>query len=374
MLFAMNTDRLLEIFYKLVSISAVSREERPVADFIRTFLSANGIDAHEDGAGKKVGGNTGNLIAAVKGNLDLPAIGFTAHMDTVKPTKGIKPCLKDGKITSDGTTILGADNRAGIAIILFTIEQLRESGTEHRPFEVIFSIGEETGLFGALHLDKDLINSKDLYILDSSADPGGFVSEAPHALEFQAEIVGKSSHAAVQPDEGINAIAMAGELVGSVPLGQVDEQTTINFGTIHGGEANNVIPPLVQLTGEIRSFDKTRIDRYYQDLLDNAAAIAGKFEGECRISSHEAFPGFNLDLDSVAVQRLGWAMKELNMPFKPLRYHGGSDANILNGRGFTAIDLGIGAKNPHSTSEYIMLSDMQRMVHLVNHLVTKSEE
>lgn len=369
----MNSNRLVEIFYNLVSINAVSRQERPVADFIRTTLAKLGAEISEDCAGQEVGGNSGNLIANIEGSLPLPPIGFTAHMDTVKPTEGIKPCLQEGKITSDGTTILGADNRAGIAIILFTIEQLKQNGVAHRPFEAIFTIGEETGLFGALHLDKTRVRSKELYILDSSADPGGFVFEAPKALEFHVEMIGKSSHAAVQPDQGISAISMAAEMIGSIPTGQVDDHSTINFGTIHGGEANNVIPPLVELTGEIRSFDNQRIEGYYRKLNEKGETIAKKYEGKCRISSNQAFPGFHLDLESTAVKRLKSSMEAVNLTYEPLRYHGGSDANVLNERGFTAIDLGIGAKNPHSNNEYILLTDMEHMVHMVHHMLTQSK-
>jgi tripeptide aminopeptidase len=368
----MNSERLLEIFYKLVRINAVSRQERPVADFIRTCLSTMDIPVIEDRAGEKVAGNSGNIIASISGDIPLEPIGFTAHMDTVKPTNDIKPCLKNGTISSDGTTILGADNRAGIAIILYAIEKLKHNAAAHRPFEVIFTIGEETGLYGAFHLDTKCIESRDLYIFDSSSDPGGFVVEAPHALEFHVTMSGKSSHAAVQPHKGISAISMAGALVDSISQGQVDEHTTINFGTIHGGEANNVVPPRVDITGEIRSFDRGQIDYYFDNLVKTGKAIGKKYGGECHIKSEEAFPGFHLDLNSKAIKRIQTAMQALDMPFKPLRYHGGSDANVLNERGFTAIDLGIGAKNPHSNNEYILLSDMEQMVDLMYHLVTRS--
>lgn len=364
-----STDRLVRIFFDLISISAVAKQEKPVAEYIRSFLSEADIDVQEDHSGNIVGGDTGNLIARVYHRETEPIpLAFLSHMDTVKPTQGIKPKLLDGRITTDGNTILGADNRAGIAIILYTIEYLKKNKIPHRAFEVVFTIGEETGLYGSTNIDLDLLESRVAYILDSSASPGYFVYAAPSALDIRVSLIGKASHAGVQPEEGINAISMAGNLIHHFPVGRVDEETTINFGLIQGGEATNVVPPHVTLTGEIRSFNKQRIGEYQILLQTHLNNIKKMFGGDFHFHAEEAFPGFSLDLQSHPIQYLSQAYKNIGIEPKPIPYHGGSDANVLNNRGITAIDLGIGAKNPHSNSEYIMVKDMELIVRLLHQL------
>ena len=369
-----NSKRLTEIFLDLISISAVSKEEKPVAGYIKNFLAELGINSIEDNAGKIVGGNTGNIIAKLNGSAGTEPIAFAAHMDTVKPTAGINPHIEDGRIVSDGSTILGADNRAGIAIILYTIETIVKEALPAAGFEAVFTIGEETGLFGSTNLDKSKVSSKTAYILDSSSDPGCYVFSAPGALEFDINLYGKSSHAAVHPEDGINALSMAAELINNFPLGQVDENTTINFGRINGGEANNVIPPQVDISGEIRSFSDADIQKHSRNLRDILDQISKKFGGRYEYRSKLSFPGFILDLNSGPVRRLNDCLSECGLTPKPIKYLGGSDANILNGRGMTAVNLGIGAKNPHSTDEYILIKDLEKMADVVLNLIKIGEE
>ncbi len=366
-----NHQRLIDIFLELVSISAVAKQEKPVADYIRKFLDNKGISSTEDRTGRIIQGTTGNIIAKIYNNGKKAPITFSlvSHMDTVKPTTGIKPVVMDGRISSDGNTILGADNRAGIALILFLIENLQKNGQSHLPFEIIFTVGEETGLYGSTNLDMNLVESRTAYILDSSADPGFFVYAAPGASDFSINFIGKGSHAAVNPDLGINALSMAAKLITLFQVGKVDEDTTINFGRISGGEANNVVPPRVNLTGEIRSFDPAKIEKYSQDLSDHLDRIVSEFSGKYEFSVEQAFPGFVLDKESEAIRRLNTCLKKTGLTPSPIRYHGGSDANMLNNKGMTAIDLGIGAKNPHSTEEYILIKDLMAIESLVHHLV-----
>jgi tripeptide aminopeptidase len=370
-----NQDRLIQIFFELVSINAVSKQEKPVADYIRTFLKKYNIPVIEDQAGQIVGGTSGNLIAKIHPNAKAAPSQFclAAHMDTVKPTTGIKPQIKNEKIYSDGQTILGADNRAGIALILYLVESLKQLKA-HVSFEVVFTIGEETGLYGSTHLDINQLESRIVYILDSSADPGSYVYAAPTAIDFTIDFVGKASHAAVNPQAGINAISMAAHLIQNFAIGKVNNETTINFGKINGGEANNVIPAKVILTGEIRSFLSEHIENYFQRLIKQLRDTEKIFAGQCHIQREESFPGFILDQESKAVRRLISCFQAIGLESKPLRYHGGSDANILNNRGLIAIDLGIGAKNPHANDEYIKIEDLLTILRFLHQLVSSGDE
>ncbi|GAB4168546.1 MAG: M20/M25/M40 family metallo-hydrolase [Calditrichia bacterium] len=360
----LSTQRLSEIFLDLVRIEAISKQEKPVADYIRAFLYRLGIETIEDNAGIEVGGNTGNIIAKVNSSFSRNSftVAFAAHMDTVKSTAGIKPSLENGIIKTDGSTILGADNRAGIAMILYVVEYLKTNNLQFTPFEVIFTIGEETGLYGSTHLNKQLVDAEVLYILDSSSDPGYYVISAPEATDFTLKFIGKASHAAVNPEDGINAIKMASRFIEQFTCGRIDNDTTINIGLISGGEATNVIPPVATIHGEIRGFAPRKIQQYIDQIHRFAATIEHDFNGQVQVQTETAFPGFNLQQDHPAIKLLELAMDKNGLQPKPIRYYGGSDANIFNNRGFFAIDLGIGAKNPHSVNEYISLHDMELVV------------
>ncbi|UCF63056.1 MAG: M20/M25/M40 family metallo-hydrolase [bacterium] len=368
---APDEDRLIQIFFDLVAINAISKQEKPVADYIRKFLGYLDIEATEDQTGEKINGTTGNIIAKITqgGQTNIPGFSFAAHMDTVKATQGIQPQIKHGTIYSDGNTILGADNRAGIAMILYLVENLKKNNLAHLPFEIIFTVGEETGLYGSTNLNLNLVQSRLAYILDSSADPGYFVYSAPWAMDFEIEFLGKASHAAVNPEKGINALSMAGDLIQNFKVGKIDSHTTINFGKISGGEASNVIPSRIILSGEIRSFYQKNIDKYHAELVTQLQRIQTKFNGKYNLRSESAFPGFVLDRESEAIQRLSECMKSVGLDPHPIRYHGGSDANVLNNRGIVAIDLGIGAKNPHGFDEHIKIQDMIDIVRLIHQLV-----
>jgi tripeptide aminopeptidase len=344
-----------------VKINAVSKQEKPVAEFIAHFLQRLGVGIIEDCAGTIVGGNTGNIIAPVPGASDRQPIALLSHMDTVKPTTGIAPRINGERITSDGNTILGADNRAGIAILLYCIEYILEHELPHIPFEAVFTIGEETGFYGSSNLDLGKIRARQAFVFDSSAAPGSFVYSAPGAVGYNIDLLGRASHAAVNPAAGINAIAMAADLIHNFPIGQVDDRTTINFGTICGGEANNIVPPEVRLSIEIRSFDPDNISHYSQMLNTNLEEITKRYQGKYRQKEELSFPGFSLDLNHATIQRTGEIFSKLGLTPEPMRYHGGSDANILNNRGIHAINLGIGARNPHSVNEYIEIRDLIMM-------------
>ena len=368
-----DTQRLVEIFTDLVRIDAVSKAEKPVADYLRVFFQKLNLAVIEDEAGRLVGGNSGNIIVPLANGADGPsAFAFCAHMDTVKSTQKLKPMVTADRISSDGNTILGADNRAGIAIILYIAEYLVSRKLPHQPFEAVFTIGEETGLYGSSNLQLEKLNAKTAYILDSSADPGFFVYAAPGAVDFEIIFQGKGSHAAVMPEEGINALSMASALIDAFPVGKVDEDTTINFGKIRGGEANNVVPPEIRLTGEIRSFHEKNIQYYREKLVAVSKTVTDKFGGKIVFHWEDAFPGFVLDRNETAIRYLENSMRGVGLTPKAIRYYGGSDANILNNRGVMAIDLGIGAKNPHSNSEYILIRDLAKMAELVFRLVAKN--
>ncbi len=195
-----------------------------------------GLEVYMDDAGEKVGSNSGNLIGKLRGNTDGETILFSAHMDTVSPGIGIKPIIKDGVIYSDGTTILGGDDKAGIAAILEAIEIIVENNIPHGDIEVVFSIFEEGGLFGAKNLDYTKLNAKVGFVLDSGGEPGQIIVQGPAQNKINAKFIGKEAHAGVAPENGISAIQIAAEAISNMKLLRIDEETTANIGYILVGQ------------------------------------------------------------------------------------------------------------------------------------------
>ncbi len=366
----MKQNDVLDLFLELIRIDAVSLQERPVADYIKQRLAARGIAVHEDDAAQKLNGTCGNLIVR------LPGTGSTAepllllaHMDTVHPTAGVKPVLKEETLWSDGTTILGVDNRAGVTLLLALIEELYQSKLCHRSLEIVFSVGEELGMLGAMALDFSQLKAREGFVFDCTARPGGYVASTPTAYDFRIAITGKAAHSAVAPESGINALSMAAHIMSGFPVGRINPHSVANFGTIHGGTADNVVPDQVALTGEFRSFLPEEITVLRERLTALCREAETRWGGRCEPSFLFSFQGFQFSPDMPLVLRLHRACAQVGVTPQPLVYYGGSDANVFNQHGIQIINTGIGAQNPHSRDEHIRPADLMTGFELLKHLI-----
>ncbi|MBN1154633.1 M20/M25/M40 family metallo-hydrolase [candidate division KSB1 bacterium] len=351
--------RITDIFLDLVCIDGVSLHERKVADYVISFLHKLKIPCFEDAAAARISGNAGNIIASKKGVDNSNPLLLMAHLDTVSSTADLVPVVEDGVIRSSGNTILGADDRAGVAIILYVLERLSHHNDEHRDIEIVFSVAEELGMFGSIELDIGKLSSKEAIILDCSRPFGSFVQYTPTAIDFNIDVFGKKSHSAVSPENGVNAIMMAVNIIHNMlPLGRVDDDTVFNIGTIHGGTAVNVVPDAVSMTGEIRSFREETIQKLIASFKHNAAEISKQYGGNIEFNYKTGFHGFTLEDDLDIIRKVRNAFKNLNIELCPLKYYGGSDANIINRKGINAVNVGIGTMNPHSCDETMQISDL----------------
>ncbi len=367
-----DRDKIINDFLELVQIDAVSKQERAIADYIIKKCNSWSLAAFEDDAAKKIGGNCGNIIIHVPpadGKQSNNPLLLMAHLDTVKSTRDLKPVVENGMIRSSGDTILGADDRAGVAVILYLVEQFVTNKTKHRGLEIIFSVGEEMGMLGANQLDFSKLAAREGYILDCSREPGCYVAKTPTAVDIQIDIIGRAAHSAVNPEKGINAISMAADVLKNFDVGRIDENTVANIGTINGGSAINIVPDNIRLTGEIRSFNSKTITTLQQQLNEECEKVTKKYGGEINVSFTTGFEGFELDLDQPAVKRLELTMQQMDLKPEPLVYYGGSDANVVNKNGITAVNLGVGVNNPHSNDENIAVSNLVSIAHLTKELV-----
>ncbi|HNW58296.1 MAG TPA: M20/M25/M40 family metallo-hydrolase [bacterium] len=366
----MNQQKLLDLFLELVRIDAVSLQERPVAEFIKKRLAPLGVEITEDDAAQKLNGTCGNLIIRLPGDLpDTEPLLLLAHLDTVHPTAGVQPVLKEGVLWSDGTTILGVDNRAGVTLLLSLIEELHEHKLHHRSLEIVFTVAEELGMFGAMALDFAQLRAHQGFVFDCTARPGGYVASTPTAYDFKIAITGKSAHSAVAPETGINALSMAVHIMSGFPVGRVNPHSVANFGTIHGGTADNVVPDRVDLTGEFRSFRNEEITALRERLTSLCAEAAARWGGQCEPAFIFSFQGFQFHPEIALVQHLYRAYGRVGVTPQPLVYYGGSDANVFNQHGIQIINTGIGAQNPHSRDEHIRPADLMTGFQILTHLI-----
>ena len=371
-----DRNRLAETFQSLVSIDSVSREEGRLARMLAKSLTKLGAETWFDTAGEKVGGDTGNLIARFNGTASLPPLLLSAHMDTVEPGKGVTAVLRDGVFTSDGTTILGADDKSALAIILETLHVLKEDRSVHGPLEIVFTICEEVGLMGAKHLDYDLLTAAYGYVLDAT-DTDGIVTRAPAANRLELVVHGKASHAGAAPEKGINAIWLAGQAIGGLSLGRVDRETTCNIGVIEGGIATNIVPDKVIVKGEVRSHDSKKLQAVTDTIVSafqrtvDACCVETYIEERPRLEViiERDFPATHVPENHRVVTLAQEAAVNLGRNMICKSSGGGADANIFFEKGILTGVLGTGMKDVHTVGESVAVDDMVKAVELLVEII-----
>jgi tripeptide aminopeptidase len=362
-----NQERIKNLLLELVQIDSVSREEREVAQRIKQLCEEMGAEVFIDDAGEKVGGDTGNVIARFPGTATAAEpIMMSAHMDTVVPGRGVKPVIEGDIIRTDGTTVLGGDDKSGCAVILETIRCLQEQSIPHAPIDAVFSICEEVGLLGAKHVDMSKVRAKYGLVFDSD-DPGFLFTKGPSANHFEFKIHGLESHAGVAPELGISAIKIAAEGIAAMKLGRIDEETTANIGVIQGGEATNIITNLVLLRGEARSLDEAKLEAQTAHMIKCLEDAAGRYEvtvdgvtTKASVESEVTREYYAMDVsdDSRVVKLVKAAASRMGLDVKTLASGGGCDANIFNKRGIECANLGTGMRAIHTVKEWLDVKDM----------------
>lgn len=370
-----DTERLAEFFMHLVRIDSESKSEGKICGELQDILVKMGAEIYVDKAGEKVGSNTGNLIARFKGNRNAPALMLNAHMDTVKPGEGVAPQLKNGVFTSEGDTILGSDDKSGVAILVEAIRTVLEKDLPHSPIEVVFTICEEIGLLGAKNLEIDRLTAPFGYALDSR-DTEGIITRAPGANRLEIIVHGKEAHAGSEPEKGINAISVAGKAIASLEIGRIDRETTCNLGVIEGGTATNIVPKRVSIKGEVRSHDPEKLKRVTDGIISAFQNAADSFKS----SPDDELPRLEVDLnrdfsrthipeDHPVVLLAQRAARNLGRTFATKTTGGGSDANIFFEKGVMTGVLGTGMRDVHTVRENIALEDMVRTANLVIEII-----
>lgn len=370
----MNQDRLITTFMELVKIDSETGNEKPVADYLEPLFKDLGFDVFYDQANRHFPSNTGNFIAK-RGDTSLDeALILSCHMDTVKPGLGIKPQIQEGYIVSDGTTILGADDKAGIAAILEALRSFKESDTATKPLEIVFCIAEEGGLNGSKYLDYSLLQAKHAVVFDSGGAPGEIIIKGPAQDKIDVTIKGKPAHAGVCPEEGISAIQVAASAINHMKLLRIDEDTTANIGIISGGEATNIVTPEVMIKAEARSQSNDKLDLQTAHMVACFEAAAEAFGAVALIDIERAYNAFEVTMDSEIVKLATEAVYAFGGVPEYKATGGGSDTNNYNQNGIAAVNMGIGMEKPHTLEERISIVNLTRAAQLVGALIRSKEE
>jgi tripeptide aminopeptidase len=376
-----NSARLSAEFARLAAIASPSRREGAISRYLIHRLQGLGAEVTMDDAGPRAESESGNLIARfpARGKQCAPLL-FSVHMDTVEPAEGVVPVLRDGVFTSAGETILGADDKAGIAEIIEALEAVREADIAHGPLELVVTICEEIGLLGAKLLDPGLIQARRGIALDTSG-VDRVIHRAPCANKLRFEIQGREAHAGIAPEKGISAIEVAARAIAAMPLGRIDEETTANIGSINGGQATNIVAKKVVIEGEARSHDVAKLGRQTEAMVacfEQAAREAAKvIDGEMvvpevRVEVLSDYPLMHVPRQAGILTLIETAAARLGRKVEIKAAGGGSDANIFNGHGIETVILGTGMTDVHTVNESVRVDDMAQVAQLLVEIIREA--
>ncbi len=364
-----NEERIVNRFLDYVKISSETGNELEFAIYLKQELESIGFTVDFDNAGDAFGGNCGNLIAKLPGTIKGKPLLFSGHMDTVSPGKNIKPIIKDGIIYSDGTTILGGDDKAGIAIIVEGILTVIENKSPHTDIELLFTVAEEGGLHGSRNLDLSLIKAKEGFIFDSSRLPGEIITDSPALSKINVTINGKAAHAGVCPENGINAAQVFAEAVSNMKLLRIDDETTANIGSVKGGTATNIVLPELVITAEVRSLSIEKLNNQVEHMRSCFEDACEKYDTSFEFKSDQKYDAFHVEDESNVVKKVLKAYSAIGIDAYTTFTGGASDANVLNGRGIEIINLGIGEKQAHTLNEHYYIKDLLLMSKFITSLI-----
>ncbi|PPQ47608.1 hypothetical protein C5G87_15910 [Paenibacillus peoriae] len=368
-------DRIVQEFMELVQVDSETKNEQEISRVLKEKFNALGLEAMEDDSRERTGHGSGNLIVTWKaeGVEQAPKLFFTCHMDTVTPGKGIKPQLgEDGWIRSDGSTILGSDDKAGIAALFEAIRVVREQNIPHGQIQFVITAGEESGLMGARAMKPEVLDSDFGYALDSNGEVGSICIAAPTQARIEMKITGKSAHAGVNPEDGISAIQVASKAISKMKLGRIDKETTANIGSFEGGGATNVVCDFVLIRAEARSIVQEKVNHQIQHMREALETTTREFGAQGEFRSEVIYPAFSFTEHDEVVQVAQRAIQRLGLETSTFHSGGGSDANVFNGLGIPTVNLAVGYQNIHTTEEKIKADDLVKVAEVVIALIQET--
>lgn len=365
----MNRTRLVNTFIELVKIDSETGHERQIADHLIDLFRNLGLKVVEDDTQKVTGFGAGNLFITLDGGTTRKPLLLSCHMDTVTPGKGIEPIITDDIIHTDGTTILGADDKAGIATIIEAIHTIKEQNIKHGPIQIVITVGEESSLVGSSALDGKLLVNGLGYALDAGGKVGVTVNQAPTNATIEVTINGTTAHAGIEPEKGVSAINIASRAINNMKLGRIDEETTANIGRIEGGEKTNIVADKCFILAEARSLSEEKMNAQVNHMKESILTAAAELGGSAEINVKVNYPAFKVDENSEVVQIAKQSALNIGRTPEVIPTGGGSDANFINGYGVPTVVLAVGYEKIHTVNECMPIIEMEKLTEQVIEII-----
>ncbi|CAM3599203.1 M20/M25/M40 family metallo-hydrolase [Parendozoicomonas haliclonae] len=363
-----NSDRLVQHFIELVKIDSESGNEKRIAETLAEQLGMMGFSVQKLPVSAEIT-NGFNIYARLEGQLD-DSVVLSCHMDTVTPGIGIEPVIEDGIIRSKGNTILGGDDKSGIAAIMEAVRCIKEENLEHKTIELAFTVYEEGGLLGSKHYDMSCITSNKAIVLDSGGPIGTIITSAPGQQSIHCTIKGRAAHAGLAPEQGISAIQVAADAVNNMNLLRIDAETTANIGVVKGGMATNIVMPEMTLEAEARSLNDDKLAAQVEHMVKTFEEAGAQHGAEIVIETSRAYNAFVIADGHPHVLEVMETFKALDMQPELKSTGGGSDANNFNEKGLVTVNLSTGMSKVHTVDEFIAISDMEKITEALKHYLT----
>ena len=371
----MPQDELVALFTELAALPSPPGEERVVADRVTAYLRDLGLDVTEDDAGERIGSNAGNVYTRIEATAETGTpLFFCAHLDTVPPEGAIEPVVDDGVIRNAAGTILGADNKAAVAVMLEATRRLLSENRPHAGIELLFTPKEEVGLIGAAAFDHEQLSARIGYVYDQAAPIGEVILGAPYAHSMEVRFHGRAAHSGMYPEEGRSAIAAAAKAIADFKLGRIDEDSTANVGIISGGTAGNIVPEWCTFLAEARSHDPQKLADLVREMLEAATFAAGLEDCQVETEVHKSYSGYRFKRDDFVVQLARRALERTGHEPSLKLSGGAADANVFNERGLQCVNLANGMAEIHTPDEHIAVADLAAMVEVTLALVETARE
>ena len=364
-----NQDRLVQHFIDLIKINSESRNEKAISEALAEQLTDMGFRVEKLPVPVDIS-NGFNIYANLPGDLE-GSILLSCHMDTVTPGNDIEPVIENGIIRSAGNTILGGDDKSGIAAIMEAVRSIKEQGLKHKTIELAFTVHEEGGLHGSKHFDMSHVESRNGIVLDSGGPIGTIITVAPGQQNIKVNITGRPAHAGLAPEEGINALTVAADAITNMKLSRIDEETTANIGVVKGGLATNIVMPELFIEAEARSTNDDKLSAQVEHMVKTFEAAAEKHGADIDIVSTRAYNAFQLEDNDPLVEEVKAAFTEAGFEAQAKPTGGGSDANIFSEKGIKTVNLSTGMAKVHTTEEYIAITDMVGITEFMRTYLTR---
>jgi tripeptide aminopeptidase len=370
-----DSPAVLDLFLELAAISSPPGEERPVADRVAAYLRGLGLEVDEDGVGASIGASAGNLLCRLEPTVEGGTPLFLcAHLDTVPPSGPIEPVVDDGVVRNAAGTILGADDKSAVAVMLEAARRTVEDGRPHAGLELLFTPKEEVGLVGAYAFDHTRLHASLGYVYDQAAPIGEVVLGAPSAVGIEAVFRGRAAHAGMYPEEGRSAIAAAARAIADMRLGRIDEESSANVGVIEGGTARNIVPERCSFRAEARSHDEDKLSDLVREMTETMAFAATLEECEVDTTVNRSYRAYRFRPGDPVVRLAVSALERTGHTPRFALSGGGADANVFNERGLACVNLANGMTDIHTPGEHIAVADLDAMVEVTLALLDAAAE